>query len=138
MCKNNGKYSMSKYILIIISTFLYTVQTNACREHVGFKNYPISQTKMFKHLVILKISHTEPTKKDIVQEENVVVLSYGKPFKFTATVLKSFKGTLKIGDEINGITSYDQEPNAVCPTNLMENETYIVMLNCNHPLFRST
>lgn len=47
---------------------------------------------------------------------------------FEATVLQSFKGGLAVGKAINVIAA-KEEAHAVCPVNLEEGKTYILVIN---------
>lgn len=113
---------MSKFVFLILIVLISTTSVFACKDFKEFEAYPINQTLNFSHVLEIKINKVEYS----VPRESV---RYTPPFKFTGSVVKSFKGLLKSGTSIYGLTSINEQAHAVCPVNLEEGKTYLVILN---------
>lgn len=100
--------------LLAVITFIISI---ACKDAILGPKYPITDFSKYDCVVVVTID------KAVHEDQGYQPLK-----KFRATVKRTLKGTLVIGDQINGKAKIE-EPRAVCPVHLDENSDYLLLLS---------
>ncbi len=108
--------SSAKTILAITITLVVFIVSVACKTAILGPTYPIDDFSEYDCIVVATINKAAHSKQGY------------RPLKtFKATIIKSLKGNLKIGDKISG-KAKKEEPRAVCPVHLTKKSDYLLLL----------
>lgn len=101
------------HLSVISMTYIVII---SCKSIALSPTYPLSDFSDYSHIVIAKIDNAKHSD-----------YCYRPLETFNVTILKSLKGNLISGEQINGKAKKEQ-PKAVCPVHLDEGSEYLLLL----------
>lgn len=107
---------MIKQLPILFITLLAFVISIACKEALLGPIYPITNFNEYDYVVVATVDKAAHDDQ-----------GYQSLKTFQATIKKSLKGELVVGEQINGKAKIE-DPKAVCPVHFNENSDYLLLL----------
>ena len=116
----------ARNLLAVIATSAVAVflpsTADACKQWLDLRTYPVENLRSYDSVYVARVVSVTPL-------QPLAESWYSPPFKFKASILRTFKGTKKVGDLIDGATGTNEEPAARCPVFLKKGVTYLIVLN---------
>jgi len=115
-----AKFAIPRLASVLFATAqLFTGTAVACKDRMNPEHFPLAELAAYAHVYVVRVENIHWGSPDSW---------YAPPFTFEGKIERSLKGPLHSGDAIRATTSTDKF-DAVCPIQLEEGKTYLLMLN---------